>query len=326
MVLWPVLPQALALRSPQELAEANARLEEVNGALQDKVAELNAANAELARSEALKARLLENLAHELRTPLTLLLGPAETLLSGSHGLAPVGWRPLLRTIRSNAQRLDELIENAIQLTRLDVGAARLQPERVDVGALLFELAQGYAAASGGERASIEVEASTLPPWLEVDRYCLERILFNLLSNAVKFSPPVASVRCAARWSEGMLKLAVSDAGPGIPEELRAVVFERFRQGDDSRSRPVDGLGLGLALVAETTALMGGRAVIGDSEMGGAKVTICVPAARLPGRQSDLLVRRPVSFDDTPEEALPALPDASSLPRVVLAEDNDDMVG
>ena len=193
----------------------------------------------LRRSDAIKTAVLRAVSHDLRSPLMAILTSASALARTDLELDRDDTRELVTTILGEAERLDRVIANLLDLSRLEVGAAEPQPEvwPVDdlVGQALLQL--------GEDERRIEVELPEEPPAVRVDAQQIERVLANLLENALKYSPADEHVRVQVVETANRILVRVIDHGPGIAHEDRERVFEPFQRGTDDRH----GAGLGLAI-------------------------------------------------------------------------------
>ncbi len=211
--------------------------------------ELDANNKKLAELDRLKSDFFANVSHELRTPLTLILGPAESLLHRGGDLDEFVTRQL-ETIRSNGLRLLKLINDLLELIRLDShsGPGRPVNERVNVAAMADAMAASvrYSVEAKGLRLSCSGSEDALV--VRGDESSIERVLLNLLTNATKFTEPDGTIDITWGREGADAVIRVSDTGVGIPREELPFVFDRFRQVDGSSTRRHQGLGLGLALV------------------------------------------------------------------------------
>jgi two-component system phosphate regulon sensor histidine kinase PhoR len=216
---------------------------------------------DLSHLERVRTDFVANVTHELRSPLSSILGYAETL-ADEPGLGPEGRDHLERILR-NAHRLDDIVRDLIELSRLEHATAP-QAVPTDVRALVEEVADAARDRAEEKGLALEVEVDALPPRLMVDPGLVHQALANLIDNAVKYTPPGGRVSVkgrmlrAAREGRELLELAVADTGPGIAPEHLARIFERFYRVDTARSRALGGTGLGLAIVKHAAALHGGR--------------------------------------------------------------------
>ncbi|MEL7361590.1 MAG: two-component regulator propeller domain-containing protein, partial [Bacteroidota bacterium] len=219
--------------------------------------------AALRQADATKSRFLANLTHEFRTPLTLTFGPLDDLLGDRYTSVDEA-RPVLRRARRHGQRLLRLINQLLDLARMDAEAVLLQPTHVDLASFVRQRVAAFG--SGLDAHTLHLDLPADPLWHHCDTALLETALLNLLGNAVKFTPPGGhvSVRLRAETNgagESVAVLAVQDTGPGIEPKHQPFVFERFYQVDASDTRAHEGSGIGLALVQEVVRLHGGSVAV-----------------------------------------------------------------
>jgi len=252
-----VVVSVLAARARRraELAEAREREAAARAA-----AELEA--EALRRSDALKTALLHAVSHDLRSPLTAIVAAASGLANPQVTLDTVDQRELVETIRIEAERLDRLVGNLLDLSRLRAGAARPHPELWTVDDLISRSLDELGRR--GDRVGVEFEGE--PPPVELDAAQLERVLVNLLDNALKFSD--ASVSLRVEPLDSAVLLHVVDDGPGLVD--REAVFEPFNSAGDRR-----GAGLGLA-IARGFAEANGARVWAEESRGGAHFVLALP--------------------------------------------------
>ncbi|TMA24894.1 MAG: hypothetical protein E6J87_23445, partial [Deltaproteobacteria bacterium] len=221
--------------------------------------EIEAARDELKELDAAKSRFTANIHHELRTPLTLTLAPVEAMLAGDFGALTEMQRSYLETVQSNGLRLLKLINNLLDLAKIE--SKQLQVHRRPVR--LAELAGGIIAGARplAERKAVLLEMDGLEelPEIHVDPEAFEKILVNLLGNALKFTERGGAIRVqGVREGQGGVHIVVADSGAGIPANQLERIFDRFAQVDSSSTRKYEGTGIGLALVKELVELHGGR--------------------------------------------------------------------
>ena len=252
----------------REAADVSRVLKETNATL----IEMNARVQELDR---LKSQFFANVSHELRTPLTLILAPAEQLLSRTEpGDAD---HATLEMIIRNARILLREVTNLLDASKLEFGAMNVTYADIDLAAHVRRAAAFFESVAETRGITFVVDAAGALP-AQVDPEHLERILLNLLSNAFKVTPLDGVVRCSVR-SDATAQdatLEVADNGPGIAEEDRTLVFERFRQLDGGATRPYAGSGLGLAIVHDLVQLLRGDIAVGSAPEGGAVFTLNLP--------------------------------------------------
>jgi signal transduction histidine kinase len=227
-----------------------------------------------------KTDFLAHMSHELRTPLSAVLGLSEALLEHVFGALNDAQTGTLTTIHASGRHLLALINDVLDIARVESGKLPIESEQVVLRPLIDEstaLIHGQLW-SKGQRLVIHL-APALPP-VEIDRRRIKQVLLNLLGNASKFSPPGATVtvRAASHGDTRQVEIAVSDNGPGIPAADQARIFEPFVTLDPSISRAHGGAGLGLALARRIVDLHGGQLRV-DSEVGrGATFTIALPVS------------------------------------------------
>lgn len=230
--------------------------------------------------ERLKDRFFANISHEFRTPLTLIMGPADDAIEGEYGSISDGVKSQFALIRSSAQRLLRLVNDLLDLSKLDAGAVKLHPRDVDVAEFLTPIVGSFSdlARRKGLKLLHESDISSLQASFDPD--AIEKVVFNLISNALKFTPAGGSVRVKLTTESGddgeQFCISVRDTGSGIESDQLQHIFDRFHQVESDDSRPHEGTGLGLALVRELVELHGGRASV-DSEPGfGSEFVIRIP--------------------------------------------------
>jgi signal transduction histidine kinase len=233
--------------------------------------------------ERMKDEFLATVSHELRTPLTSVMGALGLMAGGAAGPLPPAALPLAEVARRNGERLGRLIDDILDLTKLEGDRMVMHLRRQSVAPLLRESLsanQGYAQRAGvtlsldlaPDAAEVEVE-------LDADRFL--QIMANLLSNAIKHSPQGETVRIAARSGADGLRITVHDRGPGIAPEFRARMFEKFSQADGTDRRAQGGTGLGLYITRMLVERMGGRIGADEAVGTGSAFSVCFrPAASL----------------------------------------------
>lgn len=215
-----------------------------------------------------------DVSHEIRTPLTSIGGFAGALLDGTIS-DPDEAKRALGVIKSEAQRIQDLSNTLLALAQLDAGAVQLSSEPVDLPVIADTLRSRFEPPAAEKRITFEVILdSDQPPWADTER--LLQAASALVSNAVAYAPQGGHVVVSDESKDGVYRLFVDDDGPGVPFEKRGLVFERFARVDESRSSASGGAGLGLAICARLTDLMGGCAMVEDSALGGARFTIELP--------------------------------------------------
>ena len=228
--------------------------------------------ARLKELDEVKNRFFTNITHEFRTPLTVILGMAEQLK-----LHPkINWEQRLSTIEKNGGQLLDLINQLLDLSKLQEGS--LQPEYVqgDLVTYLRYLTESYQSFAFSQQKNLAFFSTEEEVLMDYDPQKMQRILGNLLSNAIKFTPEYGNIKVAIKKEDSQLVINVSDTGQGIPEKDLPYIFDRFYQVDSSTTRKGEGTGIGLALVRDMVELLGGTIRV-ESEIGkGSTFEVCLP--------------------------------------------------
>lgn len=225
----------------------------------------------LRRSDALKTALLRAVSHDLRSPLTAILASADALASPGLALEADDRLGLAETIRDEAARLDRVVGQLLDLSRLEAGAAEPHRELWHVDELVGQALAGL----DDDAARVRLEIGPETPPVEVDAAQVERVLANLIDNALHYSPRGSSVLVRAEPAATELRLHVVDRGPGLPPEEREALFQPFRRGSVGRR----GSGLGLSIARGFAEANGGRLWAQDDPAGGHLVLALPLAAR-----------------------------------------------
>jgi signal transduction histidine kinase len=237
--------------------------------------ELGTALERLKEVDRNKSVFFSNITHELRTPLTMILAPLETMLATDSALLTPTHRSYLEGSRRNCIRLLKLINDLLDLAKLEEGFLRLRPERTDLRVLLEEVL-GYARPLAARKnLSLELIVPDRPVPLSVDQEKIERVLVNLLSNALKFTHAGGvTVTLEAQAEEA--RVVVQDTGIGIASDRLQSIFERFSQEDNSVTRRFGGTGIGLAYAQQIVELHGGRLTVTSVRGEGSRFVVHLP--------------------------------------------------
>jgi PAS domain S-box-containing protein len=225
------------------------------------------------RLDELRDNILAAVSHELRTPLTAIRGFAVTLAERGDALGEETRSEIVEHLAQQSAKLDRLLSDLLDLDRMRHGLVRPSFQPTDVGELARHIASEYAA--NGRPIEIRAERITA----EIDAPKVERILDNLLGNAIKHTPPGTGIRVRVEAVDGGVLLAVDDRGPGVPDPDRQSIFELFNRGGTPPDSSPAGTGVGLSLVAQFTALHGGRVWVEENAEGGASFCVLLPTAR-----------------------------------------------
>ncbi len=267
-------------RDITEQKEMEAKLREYTENLEALVAantrELKETNEQLLRANKLKAEFLASMSHELRTPLNAVIGFGDVLHDEMVGKLNTDQKQIVSDILESGRQLLNLINDILDLSKMDAGRMILCPEEVDVSMIFSEvktIIQGMAVRKG---ISLSFRQQPNDLQIRVDRVKLLQILYNLLSNAVKFTGDGGSVRVEAEDRGQETVFNVIDTGLGIPADMHQLIFEEFRQVDGRLSRQYGGTGLGLALTKKMVELHGGTIQVQSEPEKGSVFTFTIP--------------------------------------------------
>jgi signal transduction histidine kinase len=221
------------------------------------------------RIDELRDSILSAVSHELRTPLTSIIGFAVTLKERGTRLDEQTRREVVDHLAEQANKLGHLLSDLLDIDRLRRGFVQPSLRPADVGKLVEQIAREYS--SNGRAIKIETESAIA----EVDAPKVERIVDNLLANAIAYSSEDSEISVLVENRQDGVLIAVDDRGPGVAEEEREAIFELFNRGSGQAN--VSGTGVGLSLVAQFTALHGGRVWVEDNPGGGASFKVFLPA-------------------------------------------------
>jgi two-component system sensor histidine kinase KdpD len=225
-----------------------------------------------AETERLRNSLLSSVSHDLRTPLASITGAASTLLDNEARLDAGTRRDLLEALHEEADRLNRLVQNLLEMTRLEAGAlvphtAWHSIEEV-VGAALGRFAKALAARPVTTRIPAEL------PLVPMDDVLIEQVLINLIDNAIKYTPPATPIEVSASETDGAVTVEVADRGPGLRPGEERLIFEKFHRTDPAPS--VRGAGLGLAICQGIIRAHGGRIWAENRPGGGVILRFALP--------------------------------------------------
>src|SRR5947199_2004021 len=237
-------------------------------------------NRKLVELDQVKSRFFANISHELRTPLTLLIAPLETLLHRFN--VDRDTKELLGTMHSNGMRLLKLINDLLDLVRLESGRMEVKHDPLEVSEFVKGLASAARQVADDKRLRLETYVDPALGAVLGDRDKLEKIVLNLVFNALKFTPAGGRVELRAEKQGEQFVLTVADTGMGISEQNLPYVFDRFWQADGSSKRKYQGVGIGLALVKELVEVQGGTVEAQSQEGRGTTFTV-----RLPYQQAEV---------------------------------------
>jgi two-component system sensor histidine kinase KdpD len=230
-----------------------------------------------AESERVRNALLAAISHDLRTPLASIVGASTSLLEHVTRLEEGPRRELLGAIRDEAERMTKLVDNVLQMARLQSGAVRLSRDWQPFEEIVGEVLRRLRPVLAGRTVDAQLPATL--PMVHVDAVLIGQVLANLIENAVKYTPAGTPIHVAAAQEHGELVVAVSDEGPGLPAGEEARVFEMFHRATPESAQ--SGVGLGLAICRAIVALHGGTIAVENLPAGGAVFRFTLPAGDPP---------------------------------------------
>ncbi|HEX6226782.1 MAG TPA: tetratricopeptide repeat protein [Chryseolinea sp.] len=284
---------------------------------------------QIKQMDLLKTQFFANVSHEFRTPLNLILAPLR-----KNRFPIPAWE--VEMMGRNANRLLRLVNQLLDLAKIEVGLTKVQNRTINVAKFISEIAHTFVHLAEAKQISfkVDIQERELIACLDPDK--LEKIIYNLLSNAFKFTPTGESVGIkVSKESPDTFSIFVTDTGIGIPEHLQEKVFSRFYQVNSSQTRPYEGTGIGLSLTKELTELMKGSITVQNNNGKGCVFKVCFSTSVVPGKSLEIdeafptdLAQSGSYFEnlasiENDDQSVAAIY-ADSLPIVLVVEDNADL--
>ena len=232
------------------------------------IRDISVRKRQTARVKRLKDEFIATVSHELRTPLTSIAGALAVLNTGKAGKLPETASRFITIAYNNSQRLVRLINDILDIEKIESGKVTCVREPVDVRSVLEQAMEDTRAYAKSYGVRIKLDSSTTLCELQSDADWLVQIVTNLLSNAIKFSPRGGEVTLATEKRNGATRISVRDHGCGVPEDFKHEIFEKFAQADSSDTRQKGGTGLGLSIVKQMVTRLGGEVGFYDAPGGG----------------------------------------------------------
>ncbi|RCS49222.1 response regulator [Bremerella cremea] len=303
-------------------------LEESHQRLQRQTDELRLAIEAAEGANRAKSAFLANMSHEIRTPLTAILGFADLLLeTGDIGKAPIERVEAIDTIRRNGAHLVSLINDLLDLSKIEAGKFQVEHLPCSLHRLIADLGQLMHVRLEEKKLTFSVDyLGPIPAMIQTDPTRLRQVLMNLLSNSIKFTTPKGKIKAlvslVGRGNDCKVQIDLSDTGIGISDEMREKLFQPFTQGDGSMSRRFGGTGLGLTISKQFAHLLGGDLVILDTSPRGTTFRLTIDPGPLQNaklEQPDKLIEQ----QRQPPRKLAELKDVLANLHILLVEDGPD---
>ncbi|NNE45542.1 MAG: response regulator [Rhodothermales bacterium] len=317
--------RAAAQRLTSELERHSHELEEAKARTEEQA-------ARLVEVEHMKDRFFANISHEFRTPLTLIMGPVDDALEGAYGDVHPPLASMLTSVRNSSRRLLGLVNDLLDLSKVDAGAIRLRIEEHDLVSFLKPVVHNFTDVAGRRKIILTCESTEDELPASFDPGALEKVIYNLVSNAIKFAPDGGAVKVsldALQTRRGrQARVTVKDNGPGITREQVSLIWDRFHRIE--RDGSSEGTGIGLALVKELVELHGGEVAVKSDVGFGSEFTVDLPLASYPDVRRAADSTYDVAPASDPDEIgsfsySDDSPEASATAPIVLVVDNDDEI-
>jgi signal transduction histidine kinase/DNA-binding response OmpR family regulator len=289
------------MQANQELEERTRQLEERNALIVERNLEIQQKAEELALTTKYKSEFLANMSHELRTPLNSILLLSRLMGENNEANLTSDQVEYAKVIQSSGQGLLSLIDEILDLSKIEAGKMELEYNSVMVQEIVGDMKNLFAPVAREKGVQFDLQiAPDVPSQIETDKLRLEQVLRNLLSNAIKFTAEgsVSLTVSILPDNQSFLSFSVKDTGIGIPAEKQSLIFEAFQQADGSTRRKYGGTGLGLSISRELIRLLGGEIKLTSEPGKGSEFTVYVPKRKMAAAQKEPIFAR---------EVVPALP-------------------
>ena len=312
----------------QQLRAKNLALEKLIDArtieIKEKNKQLEQQTEKLKELDSMKTRLFANISHEFRTPLTLIKGPIEKLEDTQENKIST---VTIKMIRRNADRLLKLVNQLLDLSKLDSGKLELNLAEGDIFKCLRAAASSFSSHAAQRQIDYQIKIPSRSLWTSFDRDKLEKITYNLLSNAFKFTPDREKITIEVTYKDNLMQLKISDSGKGIEASKLPYIFDRFFQVDDSYTKEKAGSGIGLALTKELTHLMDGEIYV-ESKIGqGSMFKVMLEVEEIQYTPKENIDPEDITENNIEEPLITILEQQSAKKKkyqVLIVEDNNDM--
>lgn len=276
-----------------------------------------------------KLQFFTDISHEIRTPLTLVLTPLESLIKDT---SPGKLQNTYLMIRQNGERILRLINQLMDIRKLDRGQMKLKTEETDMVSFLARIMESFNEMTQKKRIAFNLVAGNDLPQVWIDQDKIDKVIFNLLSNAFKFTPDGGCIEVRVSLYNDQLKIAVSDTGPGVPDEFKEPVFNRFYQIPDKNTQNI-GTGIGLHLSRSLTELHKGKIFVEDNHPRGAVFVVLLPLGKMHLDKAEIACESSVESNLSPVNIQVNVPSKSPVNleknkkkkyKILIVEDDPDI--
>jgi signal transduction histidine kinase/CheY-like chemotaxis protein len=314
---------AIAIENAKLYEQVKQHAEELEAKVKERTRELEEVNLKLEAASRHKSEFLANMSHELRTPMNAIIGFTRLVMRRSKEILPEKQYENLNKILISAEHLLSLINDILDLSKIEAGRMEIHPIQFELEALIDVCLRTVEPMVKSERVRLvkEMEAELPPLFTDQDR--LKQILLNLLSNAVKFTE-AGSITISTRHRNGEMFISVSDTGIGIPEDKLELIFEEFRQVDSSTTRQYSGTGLGLSISRRLARIMGGDITVKSALGKGSTFMVAIPI-QYRGERERGRMEEGKDREETGEPPTLPLSYSPTLPLVLAIDDEPDVI-
>ncbi len=305
----------------EELQDQADELQRTSDELQQQNIELEIQKKQVEAANRLKSEFLSNMSHELRTPLNSILGLSRVLIDQAKNKLSEDENNFLEIVERNGKSLLSLINDILDLSKIEAGKMEVLPQEISINALLYNIKENLFSQAEKRGNLILIDCPDDLPLVETDEMKLHQVLTNIVSNAIKFTEK-GKVNIKANFTNNKVFISVKDTGIGISKEVLPYIFDEFRQADGSSTREYEGTGLGLAIAKKMIQILGGNITV-ESEPGvGSEFTLTVPVKW----HTNILKTAPTqgNLSGTFDGAKSSIKNTSDM-RILLVEDNMDAI-
>ncbi|NOY50555.1 MAG: response regulator [Chlorobi bacterium] len=310
----------------EELQEQTEELLHTSKELQERNLELEAQKSQIEVANKLKSEFLSNMSHELRTPLNSILTLSQVLMAQTKNKLGNDEYEYLEIVNRNGNNLLRLINDILDLSKIEAGKMDIVPLATSVGQSLTIVKENLQSLASDKNISLKLSIDKNLPTIESDQIKINQILTNIIGNAIKFTEK-GSVDISATYDTDYVYIKVKDTGIGIDEEMLPGIFDEFRQADGSSSRKYEGTGLGLAIANKLSQILGGKIDVVSKPGKGSTFTVSLPI-KWNGNNGyyaddETVAPRPEATDKGGENK--GLSHKSHKKRILIVDDNTDII-